>query len=103
MAASRSTFIASIRLVLMNCRSLGICPRVFASTIASQSGSTRLSWVNTKMSSWKMIVRTAGCAATMRLIIVRQSSASRRAMLAVLPCAAFRKFVDEQNVQPVGQ
>ena len=45
------------------------CRAAFAATMASHSGRTRLSLVNTKMSSWKMMVRTRGCAATMRSII----------------------------------
>ena len=102
-AWSRSGDMASTRLVLMNCRASGSAPLAFAATIASQSGRTRLSFVNTKMSSWKMMVRTPGCAPTMRWIICTHSSASSRAMLATLPCASCRKLVEEQKVQPIGQ
>ena len=49
-----------------------------------------------------MIVRTSGWAATMRLTSALLS-ASRRAIPATLPCDSCRKFVAEQNVQPIGQ
>ena len=78
-------------------------PHSFASTMAWHSGRMRSSFRKTKMSSWKMTVRTPGCAATMRAIIDTHSAASSLAIFAVLPCAAFRKLVEEQNVHRIGQ
>ena len=63
MAVRRSAVIASMRFVLMNCRCAGMRPLCFAATMPSHSGRIRRSRVKLKMSSWKMMVRTRGCAA----------------------------------------
>src|SRR5437868_10737564 len=45
------------------------------------------------------LFRSRGCALTIRCSICTHSSASSRAMLATLPWASCRKFVDEQKVR----
>jgi branched-chain amino acid transport system ATP-binding protein/neutral amino acid transport system ATP-binding protein len=103
-AASRSRFIESMRLVEMNWRPAGSSPARLAATMPRHSGRIRLSLVKQKMSSWKITVRTSGCAATMRRSMPRHSSAVSRPTLAVAPpWASCRKFVDEQKLQPIGQ